>query len=151
MDPVTWVGPVFLWIYPGDMIDPELVAPVALGGDPRGKRSRKEDPSRMAAFSGPLQNSGVLGMLVSEPPGMAQVALQQASEFLGQPSPGLVPRTPIGPATPVPPTSGTAAPLPGETNGDGSGTFGNMVFQNATANVQAAAQSGKGGGVDISA
>lgn len=105
----------------------------------------------MTGFTGEAQTAGVIGAIVNEPPSQAAVALQIASTSLGQPSPGVEPRLPIGALTPLPPVTGVAAPMPQQDSGNGPGSFSNAAFQDATANILSANSSTKGGGLDVSA
>ena len=98
----------------------------------------------MASFTGEAQNAGIIGALVNTPPSLASISLEQSSAYLGQPSPGMVPRSLVPEAAPVPPTQGSAAPMPGESTGSGAGTFGNAAFMQADANLEAGAGMGKG-------
>ncbi len=102
----------------------------------------------MAGFAGVAQNEGVLSALVNMPPSLASISLEQSSAYLGQVSPGMAPRSLVSAAAPVPPTEGSAAPMPGESTGSGAGTFGNGSFMNASANIEAGAGMGKGGNVN---
>ncbi len=73
--------------------------------------------------------------LIAGVDGLAIQALQDAELYLGQPSPGMTQRSLIDPAAPVPPVQGNAAPFPGETSGNGEGTFFNAAFGSAEVNL----------------
>ncbi|HUY85568.1 MAG TPA: hypothetical protein VMU77_00530 [Acidimicrobiales bacterium] len=104
----------------------------------------------MASFTGPAQNGGIVGALLAVPPSVSQTALDNVSQYLGQPSPGMAARSLVSVSAPVPPTEGMAAPMPGETSSNGgAGSFGNASFMKATDNILGGASNEKGGMVNV--